>query len=354
MRKVYRETAEGPGDGKVFYFFFGVDTVGDLASRFAEISRDIACLNQHGYRVVVESTAAWDDLRRALYEEDTDTDERQTVGFLWSSAPGARGELRAADGHWIEPERVDRWRLGRALDVVVFANSLGDSTKTSWARVTRGARAFGWAGDPATLYTPADHAAVRAALSAFLTDGLGLRHGTMQQAHAPAQPAHFIGDPPPSYTSAFGAPRHFERQPPTAVRQVVAGAAALLGVGVGHSPEDHLDYVELRTTADRVQAVWISQRPHQLKWFAEAEPLVLLESDIGPLRPPANLQHLLETASNLDLGRIVIREGVRKMLAVQVAVPLSLATPQLLASAIVECGRMADWLEHRIFGYDKA
>lgn len=153
---VYEPTAQGPGTGRAFFFFFGFVSTsdGDLSMRMTDIDHigdDVAALRAAGYRVVLDLHGDAASLDLALRGEHPEGGGAQPVGVFWSSHGFEDGSIEDHVGRRVNPEQISEVVAQRGT-VKLFVMSACFAGKHSgrWQqRLGPNAQVIGW-GAPIT------------------------------------------------------------------------------------------------------------------------------------------------------------------------------------------------------------
>ncbi len=108
---VYEPIAQGPGNGQVFFVFFGFLSTADIdvAMRMTDIEHigdDVAALRAAGYRVVVDLHGDLYGLNAALTGSHQEAQGFATAGVFWGGHGNEDGSIHTFDGGHIDPEQI--------------------------------------------------------------------------------------------------------------------------------------------------------------------------------------------------------------------------------------------------------
>ncbi len=124
---------------------------------------------------------------------------------------------------------------------------------------------------------------------------------------------------------------------------LVKEAAAILEADA--ETEDGTDFIlelELESEVDQIIYVWEDET--ELEGI-EKERYVTLEVDVGIYNDKVDAYELLKESGDFVLCRLYVDPEEDDTISVQASLPLSIATPKILAAAILEAATEADRLE---------
>lgn len=340
-RSVRPPTEAGIGDGKVVYFLFGLklDDKTDqsmLTTELQHIDDDVEALRGAGYTVVVDPQATRQDLLEALCGKGEGAVGLAPAAIYWSAHGNADGSVEACDGSSILPSEIDPATVSPALRLVIFSSCYVGARARTWRKALGGnPMVVGW-GRPVTLERVVDFLDPDEGTSTDLDDLI--RRYLLSDTPIPAE-GHDICYPPGSEAAG-----HLGDVP-----QRLESVAAMLGATVSEAGNHALVKVALeggRSHQARVNVVESAQP------FAEGEPLLAIEADVGELGGATEVLPLLTTVSSPGYARLSLVGGVdgAPKLVVQGFLPLARVRDQDLAALIFQVCERANALEHRVFG----
>jgi len=342
VRVVHPPSKPGIGDGKAFFFLWGLKRARDLDQQLLQreqeaIQDDVDVLRAAGYTVVVDPQATKEEFLQALYGQADGAAGLQPVGVVWSAHGHPDGAIETCDGGAIRPEDVDTARVSPALKLLVFSACYTGARSATWRRAVGGRPlVVGW-GRPVTFDRAVDFLTPDPESETDLDD-LVARY-LLRDAPVPGDGAAAFGLVPPVRG------RIEDLQPR------VAAVAELLGAR-WREREGKLElWVPLPGGRHQeVEALVVdSGAPYN-----EGEPLLGVRTEVGELSGVVDVNALLAAAGAPGYARAALVAGPSEqpLVLVQGFLPLSRVRDRDLAALVQEVAAMGDALEGRIFGGD--
>ncbi|MBI5490063.1 MAG: hypothetical protein HY905_22205 [Deltaproteobacteria bacterium] len=345
-RVVHEPAAQGIGTGKSFLFLFGFKIHSDRDQGFLQreteqINDDIEVLRNAGYKVVVDPQATRQDFLDAVAGNGEGVQGLVPAGVYWSAHGGEDGSVETCDGGHVVPEDLDPAKVSPGLRLMVFASCYVGSRSRKWRDALGGKPlVVGW-GRPVTIDRAVEFLQSRADTETDLDD-LIRRYiltdtpipGEAGTAYAPVADAAEAG--------RLG-------NVPDRLRTVVE----MLGAKTKQEP--HWVNVDVPLSEQRWQSVKVfvveSSEP-----YCEGEPMLGAESDVGEITAVVEPQALLGGFGGPGYARVVLVKSGTDMprIVVQGFLPIARVRDQDLAALVFQVATLADRLEGRIFGIDRA
>jgi hypothetical protein len=343
-RVVHAPSQKGIGDGKAFHFLFGLRTtaVNDrrmLDMELAHIDDDIQTLCAAGYTVVVDRQSTKDDFFAMLESKAEGAEGLGAAGFYWSAHGMEDGSIQCCDGELIHPRELEGKTLADALRVAVFGACYVGSSSRTWRKALGGkALVVGW-GRPVTIdravqflqSDPSTETDLDDVIRRYLLVDSPLP-GPDGERYSPAEPAVARG-----------------RLENLAAR--MQNVAEMLGAQI-HEDERSIHVIVPLEDGRRQRAqVFVCDA---LQPFAEGEPMLCVESDVGELSHLVDPAMLLGSLPSSVYARVALVKSDKEMpnIVTQGFLPLARVRDQDLAALIHDVANCGDVLEKRIFGGD--
>jgi hypothetical protein len=290
----------------------------------------------------------------ALYNEDPDLSDTQTVGMLWSSHGDEDGCIQTAGGDTIRWEAIDGARVSRKFRLLIFSACHVGRWEDDWKRALGGARVYGWGkpmsfGKAVDFYTPSEE--TRNDLDDILERELWLPEGSI------AATFRILQGVSPDGNGAVTEEEHFH-----GVAEIAAQSLGCLGEeGVTVDEEDGIYTYNLAWDDGRAQQVNVFLEPLSNPWVERYLPegsMIFVESPVGPTSSIVDYRLLLQmTAEFPPMCRVLMTCAVGEepeRLWVQAMLPVGMITGGTLTYLVQKVGENADRLEETIFGSDEA
>jgi hypothetical protein len=342
VRVVHAPSKPGIGDGKAFFFLWGLKRARELDQQLlqreqAAIQDDIEVLRGAGYTVVVDPQATKEEFLQALYGQGEGAAGLLPAGVVWSAHGYPDGAIETCDGGAIRPEDVEAAKVSPALKLLIFSACYTGARSGTWRRAAGGRPlVVGW-GRPVSFDRAVDFLTPDPESETDLDD-LIARY-LLRDAPIPGDGAAAFGLVPPA------AGRIDDLQ------QRVAAVAELLGAR-WREREGKLElWVPLPGGRHQeVEALVVDSGAP----FNEGEPLLAVRTEVGELSGVVDLNALLAAAGAPGYARPALVRGASEqpLVLVQGFLPFSRVRDRDLAALVQEVATMGDALEARIFGGD--
>jgi hypothetical protein len=341
VRVVHPPSKPGVGDGKAFFFLWGLKRTRDVDQQLLQreqeaILDDIEVLRGAGYTVVVDPQATKEEFLQALYGEGDGAAGLAPVAVVWSAHGHPDGAIETCDGGFIRPEDLEPARVSPALKLLVFSACYTGARSATWRKAAGGRPlVVGW-GRPVTFDRAVDFLTPDPESETDLDD-LIARY-LLRDTPLPTEGAG-LGLAPP----AAGRIDDLQRR--------VAAVAELVGAR-WREREGRLElWVPLPGGRHQeVEALVVDSGAP----FNEGEPLLGVRTEVGELSGVVELGALLAAGGGPGYARVALVRGQAEqpLIVVQGFLPLSRVRDRDLAALIQEVATLGDALEGRIFGGD--
>ncbi|MCA9659925.1 MAG: hypothetical protein KC486_16390 [Myxococcales bacterium] len=342
VRAVHEPLEAGLGDGKVFYFLFGLKKTRAidqqmLAKELESIDDDIEVLRRAGYTVVVDPQGTKEDFLEALRGEGEGAKGLAPAGILWSAHGYEDGAIETCDGGTIRPEDVDTASVSPELRLMIFSACYTGSRSATWRKALGGRPlVVGW-GRPVTITRAVDFLTPDPETDTDLDDLIA---------------RYLLKDTPLPGASAAGysplaAPHGRLADLPARIEKV----ADLLRAR-WQDKGDHLQiFVPLPEGRKQLVEAFIIDCAEP---FNEGEPLLAVQSEVGELSAIVDPTLLLAGFGQPGYARVALLSSETDMpnIVAQGFLPLSRVRDRDLAALLYQVAALGDALEHRIFGGD--
>lgn len=343
VRIVHDPLQRGIGDGKAFFFLFGLKKTRAVDMKMREkelenIDDDVEILRQAGYTVIVDPEATKEDFLAALRGEGERAEGLAPAGILWSAHGYEDGAIETCDGGTIRPEDVDPKSVCPELRVMIFSACYTGSRSTTWRKALGGRPlVVGW-GRPVTITRAVDFLTPSDDTDTDLDDLI--ERYLLKDTPLP-------GESNTQSYSPLSAQRGRLADLPERIEKVADLLRARWQKEDGHLklfvplPEGRKQLVEA-FVIDCAEA------------FNEGEPLLAIQSDVGELSAIVDPALLLAGFGQPGYARVALVSGETDMpnIVAQGFLPLSRVRDRDLAALIYQVASLGDALEHRIFGGD--
>ncbi len=342
---MFEPLGKGIGEGKAFHFLFGFKTAAPRDMQFLEmenkhIDDDIETLRKHGYTVVVDQQATRQDFLDMVAGKAEGAVGLVPAGFYWSAHGHEDGAVECCDGSLVKPDHVDPNTVHKGLRLAIFASCYVGSRSRTWRERLGGhPLVVGW-GRPVTIDRAVEFLQSREGTE---TDFDDLIHRyLLSDRPLPSDAPHTFS---PTDEAAAGGKT-------TGVPERVKNIVDQLGAMWRTTDSGRVQMnVPLESNRRQVATVFVcdSNAP-----FAEGEPLLGVESDVGEISSLVDLPMLLGGLRNGGYARPMLVKGPTEMprLIVQGFLPLARSCDADLATLVYQVCEYADQLEQRIFGGD--
>lgn len=346
-RVILSPTSKGIGDGKVVFILFGLKTDYPLdqrmlAGELAHLEDDIAVLRGAGYRVVIDRQATQQTLVEALSGKSPGLKKRTTAAVYWSGHGSEDGSLEACDGSRIPIGALDGVKVSPDLRMVVFSSCYVGQRARAWRKALGGhPLVVGW-GRPVTVERALEFLDPNEATDTGLDDLI--RRYLLADTPIPPEPEIEGFTPADSVLSAGT-----RGDLPKTMADVVAMLGAKMLVR-----DNHLALtVPLESGRSQRAEVCLLESSEP---FIEGEQLVAVQSDVGEVLSVVDPAVVLSAVGKPGFARVVAVRGAGDVprVVLQGFLPRTRARTQDLAAMIYEVCRIADALELRVFGTNRA
>jgi len=342
VRKVHAPLGNGIGDGKAFFFLFGLRTASDndqrfLAAEMEHIGDDIEVLRKNGYTVVVDPQGTREDFLGAVSGQGEGAAGLTPAGIYWSAHGAPDGSVLTCDGGELAPRDLDPNRVSKDLRLVIFGSCYVGSRVRTWRQALGGhPLVVGW-GRPVTI----DRVVQFLDPDPECTTGLGDLIARYIVGDAPIP-----GETPERYSPLADAALQ-GRVGNLADR--VRAVAEKLDARWREQPKWLDIEVPLEDDRTRVCEVFIVDSAEP---FSEGEPLLAVEADVGEWSGVVEPQLLFGAQSAPGYARVALVKGETDVprIVTQGFLPLARVRDQDLAALVHQVAASADDLARRIFG----
>ena len=343
-RQVHGPLASGIGDGKAFFFMFGfrLASEADRAMRereLAKIDNDVEVLRRSGFTVVIDEQATRQDFLDMIQARGEGAEGLPPVGVYWSAHGHPDGAVDCCDGDRVRPSDLDAIEVSPDLRIVVFGACYVGSRARSWRTALGGVPlVVGW-GRPLTIDRAVDFLEPDPETETDLDDLL--RRFILRDAPLPGEPD---GRHSPLAPAAMSGRAGDLGERMDAVAEMLAAA--------WREGEGCLEVmVPLEGNRRHGAKVFVVDSAEP---FAEGDPMLGVEADVGELTPVVDLQVALAGLPAASYARVALVESDTESpnIVTQGFLPLSRVRNQDLAALIHHVAWWADVLERRIFGGD--
>ncbi|HFE46014.1 MAG TPA: hypothetical protein ENJ18_11080 [Nannocystis exedens] len=344
VRIVHAPLAPGIGDGKAFFFLFGLkksrSTDMEMRDRELEnIDDDIETLRNAGYTVVVDPEGTKEDFLQALRSEGEGAEGLAPAGILWSAHGYEDGAIETCDGGTIRPEDIDTARVSADLRLMIFSACYTGSRSTTWRKALGGKPlVVGW-GRPVTITRAVDFLTPDPETDTDLDDLI--ERYLLKDTPLP-------GEATTSY-SPLAAARGRIADLPERIERI-----ANLLRAKWEEQEDRARlqlFVPLPGGRKQQVTAFVIDCAEP---FNEGEPLLAIQSEVGELSAIVDPAMLLSGFGQPGYARVALVSSNTDMpnIVTQGFLPLSRVRDRDLAALIYQVASLGDALENRIFGGD--
>jgi hypothetical protein len=342
---VFAPLEAGIGDGKAFFFLFGFRMAAAmdrkmLEMELAHIDDDIEVLRKAGYTVVVDKQATRKDFLAMVKMEYPGAEKLVPAGFYWSAHGNKDGSVQACDGELITPSDLDGVETPSGMRLAIFAACYVAARSKTWKTALGGhPLVVGW-GRPVTIQraveflepSPDTETDLDDLIRRWLLVDRPLPGGESESRYSPSLDAAAQG--------------RIENLGPR-----VENLAEMIG-GKWREQENFMELlVPLHDERTQICRVFIidSDQP-----FAEGEPMLGVESDVGELSEVVDASMLLGGLPSQSYARVALVQSDTESptIVTQGFLPLARVRDQDLAALVYQVADWGDELEKRIFGGD--
>jgi len=129
-------------------------------------------------------------------------------------------------------------------------------------------------------------------------------------------------------------------------------AAVLTEGELSFGPDGESCTITVMFPDGRKQGVELSLVQHRFDFFEQQRVIIHVDSKVGPLNSAIDLEYLFESARKLVMSRVAILDDNSQHIALEGRFPFELATPEILATLILEVAYCADSFEKDLFEVD--
>ncbi len=344
VRIVHAPLAPGIGDGKAFFFLFGLKKSRsiDMQMRDKELENiddDIETLRKAGYTVVVDPEGTKEDFLQALRCEGEGAEGLAPAGILWSAHGYEDGAIETCDGGTIRPEDIDSATVSADLRLMIFSACYTGSRSTTWRKALGGKPlVVGW-GRPVTITRAVDFLTPDPDTDTDLDDLI--ERYLLKDTPLP-------GEATTSY-SPLAAARGRIADLPERIKRI---ADLLRAKWETQEDKGRLQlFVPLPGGRKQLVEAFIIDCAEP---FNEGEPLLAIQSEVGELSAIVDPALLLSGFGQPGYARVALISSDTDMpnIVTQGFLPLSRVRDRDLAALIYQVASLGDALEYRIFGGD--
>jgi hypothetical protein len=342
LRQVHAPLGQGIGNGRAVLFIFGFRKSAEidqkmLARELESIQDDIEVLRNAGYTVVVDPQGTKTEFQDAVAGKAEGAAGLTPTLIYWSAHGHADGSIDCCDGAVVTPDDIDAKTVSPGLKLMIMAACYTGAHSRTWKKALGGhPLVVGW-GRPVTIDRAVDFLSSNPETETDLDDLI--RRYLLVDAPLP-------GEKESSYSPLEPKPGRIANLP-----ERMQTVAAMLGARWREHPTTVEVDVPLPAGRSHYVHVFVvdSAQP-----YAEGEPLLGVEADVGEITQLVDPAMLLAGLSDPGVARTALVKGEKEMprAVAQGFMPLARVRDTDLAALVYQVAAHADELEKRIFGGD--
>jgi hypothetical protein len=342
LRQVHAPLQKGIGDGRAVLFIFGFRKNASidqqmLARELEGIKDDVEVLRNAGYTVVVDPQGTKTEFTDAVAGKAEGATGLVPSLVYWSAHGHADGSIDCCDGAVVTPADVDPTTVSPGLRLMIMAACYTGAHSRTWKKALGGhPLVVGW-GRPVTIDKAVDFLSVNPDTETDLDDLI--RRYLLVDAPLPGDQGNSFSPLSPKSGRIASLPERMQT------------VAAMLGARWREHPTTVEVDVPLPNGRSHYVHVFVvdSSQP-----YAEGEPLLGVEADVGEITQIVDPAMLLAGFSDPGVSRTALVKGETEMprAVAQGFMPLARVRDTDLAALVYQVAAHADELEKRIFGGD--